>query len=84
MTPESLAAAFGEANVASENIYLGEGFFEKGTVLFPKSPEDRLHILWKDEKLQQSVRTLSLRGNKSSWRTAGGLTLGVNLQSMSG
>jgi hypothetical protein len=43
---ETLAATFGPANITSEEIDVGEGASEPGTVLFSKSPLDRLEILW--------------------------------------
>jgi hypothetical protein len=80
MTPKSLAAAFGAANVTTADVHLGEGFFEKGTVLFSASPEDRVEILWTDEELQRDARMVVIRGDKSRWRTVDGLTVGVSLR----
>jgi len=81
-TPEVLVAAFGAANVTTENIYLGEGESEEGTVLFPKSRDERLEILWTDGVTQSRPRLVVVRGNKSHWRTANGLTLGASLNAV--
>jgi hypothetical protein len=81
-TPEVLAAAFGAANVTTEDINLGEGQFEEGTVLFSKSADERLVILWTGGITHGRPRTLSIRGEKSRWRTSGGLTLGASLQAV--
>ena len=64
MTPETLAAAFGEANVSTEDIGVGEGFFEKGTVLFSKSPQDRLEIHWRNENVQPRPRLIVVQAEK--------------------
>jgi len=80
MTPDSLKASFGAANVASDDIQVGEGDVEPGTVLFPTSAADRLEILWRDQKLQQDVRLVVVRGEKTRWRTTEGLTLGLSLR----
>lgn len=79
-TPEVVAAAFGAANVTTENVHLGEGQFEEGTVLFSKSADERLEMLWTGGITHGRPRLLVVRGEKSRWRTAGGLTLGTSLQ----
>ena len=81
-TPEILAAAFGAANVAVENIHVGEGQFEEGTVLFPKSADERLEILWTGGITHGRPRHWFVRGEKSLWRTVRGLTLGTSLQAV--
>ena len=82
MTAESLAAVFGQANVTTEDVHVGEGFFEKGTVLFSKSPEDRLEIHWRDEQVPNTPSFLKVRAERTRWRTAGGLTIGLHLRAV--
>jgi hypothetical protein len=82
MTPETLAAAFGEANVTTEDIGVGEGFFEKGTVLFSKSPQDRLEIHWRNENVQFRPRRIVVHAEKTRWRTANGFTIGTSLRTL--
>jgi len=81
-TPDVLAAAFGAANVTTEKIHVGEGEFEEGTVLFSNVPEERLAILWTGGITQGRPRDLFIRGEKSRWRTARGLTLGTPLDAV--
>jgi hypothetical protein len=81
-TPAKLAATFGAANVTTENIHVGEGDFEEGTVLFAKSPTDRLDILWTGGVTNGRPRHIVVRGEKSRWRTAGGLMLGASLHAV--
>ena len=76
---ESLAKRFGAANVRSGEVYVGEGSYESGTVVFADSVEDRVEILWNDSQAQRLPRIVQIRGNKSHWRTASGLTLGIDL-----
>ena len=81
-TPEVVAAAFGAANVTIDNIHVGEGHFEEGTVLFAKSADERLEILWTGGITHGRPRLIVVRGEKSLWRTARGLTLGTTLQAV--
>jgi len=81
-TPEVLMAAFGAANVTTEDVHVGEGHFEEGTVLFSKSADERLEILWTGGITHGRPRDLFIRGEKSRWRTAGGLTLGASLHAV--
>ena len=80
--PAKLAQTFGAANVTTEKIHVGEGDFEEGTVLFAKSPADRLDILWTGGVTHGRPRQLFVRGEKGRWRTRGGLTLGASLQAV--
>ena len=80
MTPQTLAIEFGPQNVTSEDISVGGGFFEKGTVLFPQSPDDRLQIHWRDENVQHTPRLIVVRAAMTRWKTPDGVTLGTSLQ----
>jgi len=73
-----LRKAFGDANVTTGSIYLGEGASESGTILFPKSPQDRLEILWSSERY--GPRALRVLGDSTRWKTREGLTLGLTLK----
>jgi len=75
----NLIERFGEANVTTGQIYLGEGSYEEGTVLFKNSDEEKVEILWKDPKSKQFPRIVMIRGKASRWRTTKGLTLGLDL-----
>lgn len=63
----SLAAAFGAANLRDDDIPVGEGSTEPGTVLFPDDPARRLEILWHDA--QGRKRPALIRaGEGAQWR----------------
>ncbi len=75
-----LSEEFGEDNLESVEIYIGEGFTEIGTVLFGNSPEDRVEILSKDVQEQKSPRRVQIHDNNSNWKTVNGISLSVDLQ----
>jgi hypothetical protein len=77
----TLVKAFGASNVKTESIYVGEGFFEGGIVLFGSSPEDRLEILERQWGPKRG-HVISVRGAKSNWRTPEGLMLGMRLRAV--
>ena len=77
-TPESIARAFGAANVTSEEINAGEGEKEKITVLFAGDPAQRLEIFWQDNEGKRSIAQIRV-GAGSAWRTPQGLSVGMAL-----
>jgi hypothetical protein len=78
----SLVKHFGAANVSNDEISIGEGEVVPGTILFAKSPEDRVEILWRDSRGRRLPQTISIHGDKSRWATRGGLTLGQDLRTV--
>ena len=86
LAPEASAASlsqyFGVANVQSGPISVGEGEYERGTVLFAGSPQDRVEVLWKDREAQRAPRRVRIFGATSRWRTPLGVTLGVDLRTL--
>ena len=77
-----LAQRFGATNVRDTLIYLGEGFSERGAVLFPDSSDLKMEILWADTLAQRMPRSVRIRGEASRWRTSEGLALGLDLQTV--
>lgn len=80
-TQESLAAVFGDANVVSADVHVGEGHYEPGVVIFGDA-EDRVEVTWKDPSNRYSSSSARIRGDRSSWETPGGLRLGLDLHSV--
>jgi hypothetical protein len=74
-----LSARLGDANVADGQVYVGEGFYEPGTVLFGNTPEQRAEIIWQDAEAKRAPSSIRVSGDKSQWRTRQGLTLGLDL-----
>jgi len=77
----ALADRFGAGNVSRESIYLGEGFYEEGTVLFSESPADRVEVLWHDSESERFPRSVSISGDASNW-TIRGISLGASLKAV--
>ena len=84
ITESDLIKVYGKANVKRENIGLGEGETEPGTVIFPKEPVKTVGILWKDQKGRRFAREIRMMGtdHKSVWRTSQGITLGTTLKEL--
>ena len=77
-----LHVLFGAENVLADDIPVGEGAVELGTVIFPEFPRERVEILWKDAELRRSPRTVGIVGDESDWVTNHGVTLGVDLKTL--
>jgi len=79
VTFDGLVARYGPTNVMTDKIYLGEGEYEEGTVLYPDTPKRRAEILWKEQDIKRSPRMVRITGAETQWRTPQGLTLGLAL-----
>jgi hypothetical protein len=73
-----LVATFGAGNVADEDLDVGEGEIEPGTVIYPDHPTRRVEILWHDSGRQQRPRWVRI-GEPSEW-VVGGLRAGMDLR----
>src|SRR6266540_2100729 len=71
-----LQSLFGLANVVPTTVYLGEGERRPGTIVFPNDPDLRLEILWGDTLARKAPQEIRLRGARTRWRFANGVTLG--------
>ncbi len=81
-TRQMLADRYGAGNLSDQDIELGEGETEPGTVLFPHDPTRTIDILWKDAKVKISPKRLTIRGTRSRWKTAHGISLGTSLKQL--
>lgn len=81
-TKQDLVRMYGKSNVVDRDVYLGEGESEPGTILFPNDPERSIEILWKDPEKKSEPESLTIRGNKSRWRTLHGISLGTSLKQL--
>lgn len=73
-----LIALYGTAAVRRDSVYVGEGEFEPGTLVFPDSPA-QLEIIWQDSSAKCPRHVLA-RQPQSPWRTAGGAGIGAHLR----
>jgi hypothetical protein len=79
LSASDLELRFGIGNVVTADVYLGEGYYEVGTVLFPNSPKDRVEFRWYDREGRRFPRSIGLKDQESSWRTAQGIGMGTDL-----
>ncbi len=82
ITRDELVRRFGHAHVADEPLWLGEGFWERGTVVFPDSSKLRVEILWADTLAERAPRIVRVRGGESRWPGPLGVTLGMDLRAV--
>src|SRR5205807_2943094 len=75
-TSADLTKQFGPANVSQAPIYLGEGSYTDGTVIYGDDPLRRVELIWKD---QSGPARLGVRGDRSQWAIAPGISLGMSL-----
>ena len=80
-TLESLAAAFGEANVVSADVHVGEGLYEPGAIIFGDT-ENRVEVTWRDTLNSRSPARVRVQNAGSSWATPQGLRVGLDLHSV--
>jgi hypothetical protein len=87
-TEADLKRVYGAQNVKDDEIHVGEGGFESGTVVFPEDPLKRLELLWSDVKGKRFPKSVFLGGfrdtdpKKSLWHTTYGITLGTTLSEL--
>jgi hypothetical protein len=84
LTAADLRARFGGEHVAVAPVPWGgaEGDFNDGTVLFGDESDARLEIFWSDRAGERNPAWVSVRGNRSRWRTPAGITLGTQLRTI--
>ena len=81
-TEAELTKMFGNANVVSRDIDLAEGETAPGTELFPDDPLRHAEILWKDSKGKRGPKQVQISGEKSTWSTVHGISLGTTLKKL--
>lgn len=78
-THESIAKAFGKANVTTEAVGIGEGETAPATVLFPRDKARRLEIFWRDVKRKRGIAEIRI-GDGALWRTPQGIAVRMSLE----
>lgn len=79
---DTLARRFSAEAVTAAEIYLGEGFYETGTVMFGSTPARRVEILWHDVTAKARPKVVRVQGERSEWRTPSGVTVGLGLRTL--
>lgn len=72
-----LVKAFGDRNVAYQDIDGAEGEKIKASVLYPNDAKAKLEIIWGDEKARRQP-TIRAR-DQSTWASANGIRIGMAL-----
>jgi hypothetical protein len=80
-TEAALRQRYGGA-VESIRVELGEGETAPGSVLYPADSVRRAEIIWQDGTQRARPARLILRGSRSLWRVARGITLGTTLREL--
>jgi len=81
-TRKDLVQAFGTANVVDQDVDVGEGETQPGTVIFPKDPVRLIEILWRDPAAKTHPASAQFSGTKSRWKVAHDISLGTSLKEL--
>ena len=81
-TRQDLVISYGNANVIDQDIDVGEGETEPGTVVFAHDKKRTISILWSDTDAKASPKFVFLRENGSLWRTAHNISIGTSLREL--
>lgn len=88
-TREAILAAYGKDAIV-DTIYIIDGMYGEGVVLFPDNPKRRVEIYWNEEIDPKRPAYIQIDGDStgvSDWKTAEGLTIGTpmaEVQKMNG
>ena len=86
---DDFTKAFGSINIKEGDVYLGEESEDPGLTLFPKDPDRRLRLGWKDPERKRGVRQIFIaveplpaRPQLGKWRLQNGIAIGTTLKDM--
>jgi hypothetical protein len=78
---KDLIRIYGKKNVAQDSVSLGEGYYEKGTVVF-KGTKNEVQITWKDSLNLANPEVIYIRQPNTEWKTKEGITIGTTLKEL--
>jgi hypothetical protein len=81
-TRQEFVRMYGASNVVDQDVDVGEGETEPGTIIFPKDAQRSIEILWKDPDKKTEPRSATISGKKSRWHTIRGISLGTSLREL--
>jgi hypothetical protein len=81
-TRQDLVRIYGAPNVVDQDVDVGEGETEPGTVVFPKDSERSIEILWQDPERKTLPASAQIEGAKSLWKTVHNISLGTSLRDL--
>jgi hypothetical protein len=68
--------------VLDDDIDVGEGETQRGTVAFPKDPQSKIEVLWKDPETKTQPSRVQIDGDSSRWKTLHNISLGITLKEL--
>jgi curved DNA-binding protein CbpA/uncharacterized protein YecT (DUF1311 family) len=74
-----LQTAYGIENVSYGKIYIGEGQYEWGTILFPNEPNKHIEIIWKIKSNNSLPNKIYIRNPETLWTLENGITINTPL-----
>lgn len=78
---EDLIRIYGKKNVSRSKIYMGEGNFETGTLLYANS-KNELQITWKDTLGFKNPDNIYIIKPNTSWKTNSNISIGTSLKEL--
>jgi hypothetical protein len=81
-TAADIVARYGSSNIKTDKIYVGEGEYEDGMMLYSDEPKRRAELLWEEQDNKQFLRMIRITGAGSQWQTSQGLRLGLTLRAV--
>jgi len=83
-TREAVLKLYGD-NARTDSVYVSEGIFQEGVVLFPDDPTKRVELFWSSSP--ETGHTLLIKiinpqnpQDGSVWKTDAGITLGTSME----
>jgi hypothetical protein len=81
-TRRDLVRMYGAANVVDQDVDVGEGETQPGTVVFPRDPQRSITILWQDFPRMTLPASAQIEGRSSRWHAVHGISLGTSLREL--
>lgn len=78
---EDILDLFGKESVQRTEVHVGEGFFERGLVVFPQTKKE-LEIRLHAHEDPSSIREIVFSHRDSPWRTREGVQKGISLEEL--
>ena len=79
---ERMAEIFGEENLDSGEVHVGEGEMLPATVLYPNDPRRRLKVAWHNAAEKSVPERIVIEDEPSAWSVYPGLSTGTTLDSL--
>jgi hypothetical protein len=78
---KDLITIFGQGNIIQDSIYIGDGEFRYGSILFPNT-ENELKIIWESDSSFKDPKSCIFHNKNSNWITNTGIRIGTTLKEL--